>query len=149
MSVNSAADVQREIRWTRAVQLVDNRNLRVLQIYCKAWFNRPYSESASLGSTGPQAADAPSWCSLDNLELICFHIWFIHSSLGWQGKAVLAGCVAVSDGSDLGVRLWVRRLLNGPIRSSYHSLPHHDRESSSFLSFHLLEFVLCHIKKWP
>lgn len=100
-------------------------------------FNRPFSESASLSSTAPQAADAPRWCSLDNLELICFHIWFIHCSLGWQGKAVLAGCVAVSDGSDLGVRLWVRRLFNGPIRSGYHSLPHHDRDALSLMN-HLL-----------
>lgn len=72
--------------------------------------------------------------SLDNLGLICFYIWFIHCSLSCQWKGARAGCTAVTDGCDLGVRLGGQRLFNGPIRSSYSALPHHDGDVLSLMN---------------
>lgn len=43
----------------------------------------------------------------------------------------------MTDGCDLGVRLEEWRLFNGPIRSSYSTLPQHDVDAL-FLISHLL-----------
>ncbi len=90
--------------------------------------------SDRVSSATPKAVRAHRWLSLDNLELICFYIWFIHCSLSCQWKGALAGCTAVNDGGDLGVRLGGRRLFNGPIRSSYSALPHHDGDALSLMN---------------